>query len=72
MFTNADQLTAAKMSELQKHIQQENSLFIAVCEMEHTNHKERTEPYYTIPDYTIHPVLIRTLEEVCPFIPNAH
>ena len=56
MVTNADQLSSAKMTELQKRIKLEKPLIIVVCEVKPMNHHEGTEPDYVIPGYSIHPV----------------
>jgi ribonuclease P/MRP protein subunit RPP40 len=58
MFTNADQLTSTKMSELKTRIQREKPLIIAVCEVKPKNSKDmvRTISDYAIPNYTIHPL----------------
>ena len=61
MFTNADQLTADKISELKSRIQQGNPLLIAICEIKakNLNVKERTIQDYKIPNYSIHPLNLR-------------
>ena len=56
MFTNADQLTSTKKTELMKRIEREKPLIIAVCERQPKNSKEYEIQDYDIPDYTIHPV----------------
>ena len=56
MFTNADQLTPTKMSELTERIQREKPIVIAVCELKPKTHNNRTEKDYHIPGYSIHPV----------------
>ena len=56
MFTNSDQLTAAKMFELKNRIIQEKTLIIAVCEVKPKNGNERTLKDYKIPGFSIHPV----------------
>ena len=37
MFTNADQLTSSKMSEIKKHIENEKPMIVTVCEMKPKN-----------------------------------
>ena len=56
MYTNADQLTASKMTELKKLIERKNPLVIAVCEVKPKNTCERSIKDYEIPNYTLHPV----------------
>ena len=62
MFTNADQLTADKISELKTRTQRENPLLIAVSEIKakNLNVKERTIQNYKIPNYSIHPLNLET------------
>ena len=60
MFTNADQLTSSKMSELITRIQREKPLIIAVCEIKPKNSKDRTMQDYNIPGYSIHPINLDT------------
>ena len=62
MFTNADQLTADKISELKSRIQREKPLLIAICEIKakNLNVKERTIQDYKIPNYSIHPLNLET------------
>lgn len=54
LFTNADQLTTSKMTELRKRIQQERPLVIAICEVKPKNSKERHD--YKIPGYSLHSI----------------
>ena len=54
MFTNADQLTSSKRSELLKRIGQEKPLVIAICEIKPKNSKERTTTDYEIPGFSLH------------------
>lgn len=54
MFTNADQLTSLKLTELKRRIQKEKPLIVAVCEMKPKNYKYRLLLDYQIPGYTIH------------------
>ena len=56
MFTNADQLTTSKMTELKKKIESEKPLIIAVCEVKPKVSKELDEMDYEIPGYTMHPM----------------
>ena len=62
MFTNADQLTADKISELKSRIQREKPLLITICEIKakNLNVKERTIQDYKIPNYSIHPLNLET------------
>ena len=55
MFTNADQLTSSKRSELIKRVGQEKPLVIAICEIKPKNSKERTTTDYEIPGFSLHP-----------------
>ena len=66
MFTNADQLTASKMTKLRKQIDINKPLIIAVCEVKPKNSKEFSQLDYEIPDYSLLPVnLLRV-----PFFPS--
>ena len=56
MLANADQLSSAKMTDLQKRIKLEKPLIIAVCEVKPKNPHERTELDYVILGYSFHPV----------------
>ena len=56
MYTNADQLTTSKMTELRNLIERKQPLIVAVCEMKPKNASERSQKDYEIPNYTIHPV----------------
>ena len=56
LFTNADQLTTAKMTELRLRIQKEKPMIVAVCEVKPKNSQERHN--YDIPDFSLHPVNI--------------
>ena len=56
MFTNADQLTTVKMTELNKRVMQEKPMVIAICEVKPKNSKERAEQDYIIPGYSFHPL----------------
>ena len=62
MFTNADQLTTDKISELKSRIQREKPLLIAICEIKakNLNVKERTIQDYKIPNYSMHPLNLET------------
>ena len=44
MFANADQLTSSKMSELQKHIENEKPMTVAICEMKPKNARDGCLP----------------------------
>ena len=54
LFTNADQLTTAKMAELRLRIQQEKPMIVAVCEVKPKNGKDRHD--YEIPGFSLHPI----------------
>ena len=56
MYTNADQLTASKKTELRNRIERNKPLIVAVCEVKPKNQRERSLKDYEIPNYTIHPV----------------
>ena len=57
MFTNADQLTKSKMSELMQLINAEKPVIIAICEIKPKNRKrELLLQDYVIPGYTLHSV----------------
>ena len=57
LYTNADQLTSSKMTELRKLVERKKPLVIAVCEVKAKNRKtERAEKDYEIPNYTLHPI----------------
>ena len=56
MFSNADQLTSLKMTELKRRIQKEKPLIIAICEVKPKNYNDRTLLDYQIPGYAIHPL----------------
>ena len=57
LFTNGDQMNAAKVLELQQHINCEKPLIVAICEVKPKNSvKERTTEDFQIPDYELHPV----------------
>ena len=53
LYTNADQLTTSKKSELMETIERINPNIIAICEVKPKNGKERTELDYQIPNYTL-------------------
>ena len=60
LFTNGDQMNAAKYSELQQLIDREKPLIVAICEVKPKNPvKERTDADFQIPDYELHPVNLR-------------
>ena len=51
LFTNGDQMNAAKLLELQQHINREKPLIVAICEVKPKNSvKERTTEDFQIPD----------------------
>ena len=57
LFTNADQLTESKMTELVAKIDQEKPLIVAVSEVKMKNSsKKRAIEDYQIPNYTLHDV----------------
>ena len=56
MYTNADQLTSTKKSELVKQIEKEQPLVVAVCEAKPKNARERSLKDYEIQNFTLHPV----------------
>ena len=56
LYTNADQMTSQKMSELQNHIAREKPLIIGICEVKPKNGKDYDQQDYEIPDCVLHPV----------------
>ena len=54
MYTNADQLTTSKKSELIESIERIQPQIIAICEVKPKNGSERTELDYQIPNYTMY------------------
>ena len=56
LFTNADQLTPSKKTELILRIDQEKPLIIGICEVKPKNSKERELLDYNIPGFTLHSV----------------
>ena len=56
LYTNADQMTTTKKSELVNLIEREQPLIVAVCEAKPKNAKERTLKDYEIPNFALHPV----------------
>ena len=60
LYTNADQLTTAKMAELRLRIQQEKPMIVAVCEVKPKNGKDHHD--YDIPGFSLHPVNINSSE----------
>ena len=56
MYTNADQLTTSKKSELIKKIEIHKPMIIAVCEVKSKNPTDCNSLDYEIPNYTLHPV----------------
>ena len=55
LFTNADQLTSSKMSELQVHVTKEKPLIVAICEVKPKNRAEVDLLDFALADYTLHP-----------------
>ena len=60
IFTNADQLTSSKMSEIKKHIENEKPMIVAVCEMKPKNARDGCLPDYNITNFSKHPVNLDT------------
>ena len=56
MYTNADQFTTMKKSELLEFVERKKLHIIAICEMKPKVPRERTELDYVIPGYSLHPV----------------
>lgn len=56
LFTNADQLTTSKMTELRNRIKVEKPLIIGICEVKPKNSKKFDIRDFDIPEYTMHPV----------------
>ena len=56
LYTNADQLTPSKMTELKKLVERKKPMIIAVCEVKPKNPRQRSEKDYEIPNFTLHPV----------------
>ena len=56
LFSNADQLTSSKMTELKKQIEVEKPHIVAICEVKRKNVDLSCEMDYHIPNYTLHPV----------------
>ena len=55
LYTNADQLTPSKMTELKKVIERKKPLIVAVCEVKPKTICERTAKDFEIPNFTTHP-----------------
>ena len=55
MYTNTDQMTTTKKNELQKRIENEKPLVVAITEMKPKN-PGTSQIEYDIPNYTLHPV----------------
>ena len=53
MYTNADQFTTMKMSELLEFVEQKKPHIIAICEVKPTISRERKELDYVVPDYSL-------------------
>ena len=62
IYTNADQMTPTKMTELIKKIEREEPLIVAVCEVKPKNAKERSLKDYEIPNFELHPINLETSE----------
>ena len=62
LYTNADQLTSTKKTELTNLIARERPLIIAVCEAKPKNAKERSLKDYEIPNFVLHPVNLEEAE----------
>ena len=60
IFTNADQLTSSKISELKKIIDEKKPLIVAVNEVKPKNSKERSMMDYEISGYSLHSVNLST------------
>ena len=56
MYTNADQFTTMKKSELLEFVERKKLHIIAICEIKPKAPRERTELDYVIPGYSLHPV----------------
>ena len=56
LYTNADQLTTSKMTELKKLVERKKPMIIAVCEVKPKNSSQRSVKDYEIPNFTLHPV----------------
>ena len=56
LYTNADQLTSSKMTELKKLVERKKPMIIAVCEVKPKNPAQRSEKDYEIPNFTLHPL----------------
>ena len=56
MYTNADQLTTSKMTELRNRIEKNKPMIVAICEIKPKNSSDRSLKDYEIPNYSIHPV----------------
>ena len=55
MFTNADQLTSGKLSELKTRIERDKPSIIAVSEVKLKNSKNRDTQDYNIPNFVLYP-----------------
>ena len=60
LFTNADQMTSSKFTELKSRINRHKPLLLAVSEVKTKNPKDRTTLDYNIPGYSLHPVNLET------------
>ena len=56
LYTNADQLTSSKRTELKKLVESKNPHVPAVCEVKPKNPGERSSKDYEIPNYSLHPI----------------
>lgn len=56
MYTNADQLTSEKMTELKKHIESAKPHIVAICEVKRKKGELMCAVDYDIPGFTLHPL----------------
>ena len=56
LYTNADQLTISKKEELQRRIEVEKPMIVAVCEVKPKKYNEKSLEEYHIPHFDLHPV----------------
>ena len=62
LFTNADQLTTSKMTELRNRIKVEKPLIIGICEIKPKNSKNFDSRDFDIPEYTMHSMNLDVLD----------
>ena len=60
LYTNIDQLTRVKKTELISRINDQKPQIIAICELKPKNSSGRTKKDYEIPGYKMHPVNLDT------------